>query len=91
MNIAAFIIALIGALVVFGGFFFSKRLESKVKSGALRVISAIGGFLLIPLIITATGLLPSDSVQAGKYFFYIMIIGIILSLIFGRKKSVANS
>jgi len=90
MNIAAFIIALIGAVVVFGGFYFSKKTESKVKSGLIRVVSAIGGFLSIPLIIGVAGMNPGDSVQAGKYFFYIMIIGVILSLIIGKKK-VVNS
>lgn len=90
MNIAAFIIALIGAVVVFSGFYFSKKIESKVKSGLIRVVSAIGGFLLIPLIIGVAGMNPSDSVQAGKYFFYIMIIGVILSLIIGRKKAVKS-
>lgn len=90
MNIAAFIIALIGAVIVFTGFFISKKFESKVKSGSIRVGSALGGFFLIPVFIGVAGLMPSDSVQAGKYFFYIMIVGIILSLIIGRKKAIKS-
>jgi len=90
MNIMAFIVALIGSVIVFTGFFFSKKIESKVKSGLIRVMSAIGGFLCVPLIIGIAGMHPGDSVQAGKYFFYIMIVGIILSIIFRKKKTIES-
>lgn len=86
MNIMAFIMAAIGGAIIFGGFYAARRIKSKIASSIARVAAFFAVLFACALLPMAFGLPVSVSEKAGEYLFYILVVGVILSILLGKKK-----
>ena len=86
MNTTAFIISLLGAIIVFLAFSFARKIESKLKANLIRLAGGIGGFMTL-VIIPAVFKMPVEaSAKSGEYWFYLIIAGAIVAKVFGPKE-----
>ncbi|NVJ50157.1 MAG: hypothetical protein HWE11_07210 [Gammaproteobacteria bacterium] len=80
------IVAILGNLVIFGGFYFAGKLENKWLTLCSKIVSAVLGFLIVALA-PMTGLISNEEAQVStKYWFYILIVGAIASAVLGKKR-----
>ena len=86
MNIAAFIISIVGAMIVFIGFFIARNIESKLKANLIRIAGGVGGFLTLAIIPALFGMPNEASAKSGEYWFYLLLAGVIISKLFRPKK-----
>lgn len=86
MNVMAFIMAAIGGAIIFGGFYAARRIKSKIASGIARVTALFAGLFACALLPMAFSLPVETSAKAGEYLFYILVAGVVVAILFGKKK-----
>lgn len=86
MNAMAFIMAAIGGAIIFVGFYAARKVENKIASGIARVAVFFAGLFACALLPMAFSLPVETSTKAGEYLFYILVAGVIVSILSGKKK-----
>jgi len=80
MNMAAFLVALAGALVTFAGFGFARKFGSGVLSALVRMLAVVAGFF--SLLAIESVLKIKDASASGGYWVYMLVGGWLISRLF---------
>ncbi|GLS25061.1 hypothetical protein [Marinibactrum halimedae] len=83
----SFIIAFIGTGIFFTGFHLAKKIENKIKLALTVICLLFLAFMVMIIMHVILNTPVQASYNTGQYWFYMMLVGIILSMLFGRKGS----
>ncbi|MBB3167079.1 hypothetical protein [Simiduia aestuariiviva] len=87
MNIVAFLTAALGAAIIFIGFYTARKIENKIASSIAKIAAFFAGLFTCALLPMALNLPVTASSKSGEYLFYILLVGVIVSTIFKKRKA----
>lgn len=86
MDVQAFLVALVSAVIVFGSFFLARFWCSGWKAAAVRIAGVLVGLMMIPIGHSVLSSPVSAAAKSGEYWFYMAILGVLLLVVLRKKK-----